>query len=156
MATTLLFSFSSHQYKDINVIIYWSIRGKKTVRGQGQLKCITVGFYVSLLMDVSAVWMVLTTESKTTTASARHRPSEELSDRIDLSGRPLNTEPCLINLNSQGFLFFLHVLTCTCPLEPFAELLRCSAQPSYRGRKIGNCPWRCTIKLEFIDKLCVS
>lgn len=78
--------------------------------------------------------------------------SNELSDCIDLSRSHIESD--------MPDLPFKHVLTCTCPIEPFAELLRCSAQPSHREKttvfKETAGPWRCTTKPEFIDELCVS
>lgn len=82
------------------------------------------------------------------------RSSNVWSDCTDLSGRLLNIESDMPDLP------FKHVLTCTCPLEPFAELLRCSARPSHREKttvfKEAAGPWRCTTKPDFIDELCVS
>lgn len=156
MAATLLALFSSC-FTPINsrggdVSLYWSIR-EKPFRGQGQPQCITTGLvgFPVLLMDTSAVGVHNWVKNSNKQA-VDHQMN--FSDCIDLSRRLLNIESDMPDLP------FKHVLTCTCPLELFAELLRCSAQPSNCEKttvfKETAGPWRCTTKPEFIDELCVS
>lgn len=111
--------------------------------------------FTELLMDTSALWMVITTESKRT---ARCRSLDKLSDCLYLSRRPLNIDAYLSHPLPPIFSSFLHMhmpsWTLCRALKMQCTPLKVLQEDNWFKETAGS--WRCTTKPEFIDELCLS